>query len=225
MKMVIMADSHNIAESVEKILKTEKADTYFHLGDFSSGYFRNKMIGTDGIDETIDIFIEHGVRALRGNHEDTHLRDKMDFKMSYLSDYAISYIQKLPVRIKARGCLFTHEPLVEKLFMHHATNAEAEIELVIENYNSVNVEFFGHTHYSMIASVAARREAGFLEMIRRPKIGEKYFLAHDRRYIINPGTTIARYIPKGYNLPGIVWKPATYIVYDDKKREIEFKKV
>lgn len=129
----------------------------------------------DNIQEGIDLLAKHGVKAIKGNHEEDVLADTEG-----LAQGIVNYLESLP---KSRdfledSVLIHDNPLLlfsgeYKRYIYTPEQAKAVLSL-----SPYRLNFVGHTHRPMIVS-----ETGDVFV---PEDG-KIFLKKDSKYLLNPG--------------------------------------
>lgn len=218
MRYAIISDIHANLEALRAILKdlqTRQIDKVICLGDIV-GYYPNP-------NECTAICRTRGFYCLRGNHDDAALdlceiddfnpvaRTALIWTANNLKEENQDWLRQLPDHILVDGnFLAVHgSPWDPYAYIFSSGGALRAFSHMCARYPQIDICFFGHTHQRALYT----SEKGAIREIIR---GELYTLSNQGLFLINPGSV-------GQARDG---KPgASYIIYDSKTREIEFRHV
>jgi predicted phosphodiesterase len=214
MKIAIYSDVHSNLEALEAVfkdMKREEPDKKFFLGD-AVGYGPNP-------NECVEFIRENSDVVLAGNHDwaavgmtdhsyfNPYAKDSILWTMDVLTEANKAYLKTLlPYGISDNVQLAHSSPLSpeEWSYVHSLQDA-------MDNYPALkkDVCFIGHSHLPVIMEYADA--ANILPIHDIYKTLEKH-----RKYVINVGSVGQ---PRDSN------REACYLVYDDKIRNIEYRRV
>ncbi|MBI3793565.1 MAG: metallophosphoesterase family protein [Nitrospinae bacterium] len=214
MKVAIFSDVHSNLEALEAVfkdMKREEPDKKFFLGDLV-GYGPNP-------NECVELIRENSDVVLAGNHDlaavgltdhsyfNPYARDSLLWTIELLTDANKDYLKSLKPTAVTDGVQLSHSsPLApdEWRYVHSLQDA-------MDNYDSLvkNVCFIGHSHIPMIIEYADASNIIPIHDIYKT-------LEPKRKYIINAGSVGQ---PRDSN------REACYLVYDDKIRNVSYRRV
>lgn len=214
MKIAVYSDVHGNLEALTAVLKDmkrESPDKSYFLGD-SVGYGPNP-------NECVEIIRETSEVVLAGNHDwaavgltdqtnfNPHALESLKWTIKTLTDANKAYLKTLSPSAMAGNVQLAHStPVAPEEWRYILTIQDA-----MDNYSALkkNLCFVGHSHQPVIMEYV---DASNLVPIR-----DLYkTLEVNRKYLINVGSVGQ---PRDSN------RDACYLVYDEKERNVEYRRV
>ena len=227
MKTAIISDVHSNLEALEAVIKDidkEKVDRIISLGDIV-GYGANP-------NEVIDLFIEHDIKSVKGNHDEAvlneellewfnpHARGAIEKTRAIITPYSYDYLKSLPSFLVIKGVRYVHGCPPDSYIDYLGEDEDVSHAQAFHNFRE-KICFVGHTHWT--------------EGIREKKMEVERYLIKKRKFIektfehvpIDFGYSFA--VRSGerciYN-PGSVGQPrdsprAKYCIFYEDEKEIE----
>ena len=215
----IISDIHSDINALEKVMnsiKIKDVDQIFCCGDMI-GYGNNP-------EEVIELLRLNNVSCVTGNHEQA-LFDDLEFAAinsvaqkaiekhySLLSDNSMEYLEELPSSFTHKNMRIVHgvPPYSFTEYIHYQS-----YDAIINAFDGYKEQlaFCGHTHLTSIIKYDRCNIAYDKKII----YGKAYKLCNELRYIINVGSVS---LPRGQNK-----EKAQFVIYDNKKQEVQFYEV
>lgn len=217
MKLAIFSDIHSNLEALEacrdRALK-EGAERFVCLGDIT-GYGADPS-ATVGILQSLDKLI-----AVRGNHEEAlfsallegvkgSLRETVEWTRNQLSQKQLGFLEALPYLVEKHGVTFVHASADHPRQWEYLGHGDS-VEHCMAAANT-DVTFIGHVH---VPHVYYETDSGQVRELK-PREGVTIPLLSNRRYVINVGSV---------GQPRDGDSASSFVMYDDKKREITFHRI
>lgn len=215
MKIAVFSDVHSCYEEMKTVFRDADnfgADKYVCLGD---------MIGYgDQPEETVQLLMERGVTAVRGNHELAMFNDwylsyfPYDIKqplldnMAAISESSTQFLENTPDYYRMEGCHFVHGAPPDKLTTYIYDVSDYYLKSMFNN-SRPQVFFIGHTHILKLITYK-----GQIIYRRRIRKSRTIPVEDHQKYIVNVGSV-------GFSRDD--FEAPKYAIYDTDKKRIHIR--
>lgn len=213
--IAIIGDIHSNYEAFKVVIediKKRNISTIFSLGD-TVGYNADPEL-------CIELLLENNITSLRGNHDryaagtsevkkniKKATRDAIEYTKARLNKYHRMLLNSFPDDLNVDNLfLLVHgSPMDRDEYILTSESVVNNLKYMQEAYPGINVCFFGHSHFPMVA--------GNGKILRKFTENTVIKLNPDKLYLINPGSV---------GQPRDKCAKASYIVFDPQTLTVEY---
>ena len=212
MRYGILSDIHANLEALTSVVddaESRGVDRYLCLGDVV-GYNANP-------DECIGVIRDLGCQVVMGNHDFYTISEKMpevvndrakksiEWTKANITKQSLDWLKQLPMERRVGGFELVHASMNDSSEWNYVVNS---IDAILHfHFQKTPLCFYGHTHSPMFFSTNERKTFKPVDL---------YELKDDAQYMVNVGSVGQ---PRGDD------KRAQYVIYDTRKKTIEYHKV